>query len=54
MFETEKKYIPLRDGEYNETLCDYTKASKLLGWKPKINLQDYINKIKKTAFNLRL
>ena len=54
MFETEKKYIPLRDGEYNETLCDYTKASKLLGWKPKINLQDYINKIKKTAFTLRL
>jgi len=47
MFEAKKKYIPLRDGEYNETFCDYTKALKLLGWKPKINLQDYINKIKK-------
>jgi len=47
MFGAEKKYIPPRDGEYNETFCDYTKALKLLGWKPKINLQDYINKIKK-------
>ena len=42
MFGTEKKYIPARKGEYDKTLCDYTNASELLGWEPKINLQDYM------------
>ena len=42
MFGTERKYIPARNGEYDKTLCDYTNASELLGWEPKINLQDYM------------
>ena len=41
-----KEYIPARKGEYDRTLCDYSKAELKLGWKPKLNLEDYINKIK--------
>ena len=41
-----KEYIPARKGEYDRTLCDYSKAELKLGWKPKRNLEDYINKIK--------
>lgn len=42
MFGSEKQYIPARKGEYPATLCDYSNASKLLGWSPNINLGDYI------------
>jgi len=42
MFETEKKYIPARSGEYDKTLCDYSKANELLEWKPNKNLEEYI------------
>ena len=45
MFDTEKKYIPLRPGEYDTTLCDYSKAEKELDYNPKINLKTYINKM---------
>jgi len=38
----EKKYIPPRPGEYDKTLCDYSKAEKQLGYKPKDNLKKYI------------
>ena len=37
-------YIPARPGEYDVTLCDYSKAENLLGYKPKGNLKDYITK----------
>lgn len=34
--------IPPRKGEYDMTLCDFSKANKLLGYQPKKNLKDYI------------
>ena len=43
LFNTETKYIPARKGEYPYTLCDYSYAQDELGWKPKENLQVYIN-----------
>ena len=42
MFEAERKYIPARKGEYDITLCDYSKAEQMLGWIPTKNLEDYI------------
>ena len=42
MFGGEKKYIPSRSGEYDKTLCDYSKAELRLGYKPSRNLDDYI------------
>ena len=39
------KHIAARPGEYDVTLADYSKASKLLNWKPTINLRDYINEV---------
>ena len=40
-----KEYIPARKGEYDVTLADYSKANKLLGWKPTLNLKDYVNEV---------
>ena len=37
-----KEYIEQRPGEYDVTLCDYTLANKVLGWKPTRNIKDYI------------
>jgi len=42
MFNYRKKYIPSRSGEYDVTLCDYSKAGKELGYIPKDNLKQYI------------
>ena len=42
MFECETKYIPSRPGEYDVTLCDYSKVKSYLGYKPKVNLKDYV------------
>ena len=42
MFGTEIEYIPKRPGEYDVTLCDYTKANQYLGWTPTKNINDYI------------
>jgi len=42
MFNYRKKYIPARSGEYDVTLCDYSKAGKELGYIPKDNLKQYI------------
>tara|TARA_R110001599_G_scaffold313106_1_gene520829 strand:- start:46 stop:918 length:873 start_codon:yes stop_codon:yes gene_type:complete len=36
------KYLPLRPGEYDVTLCDYSKAENLLGYKPKGDLETYV------------
>ena len=33
-----------KPGEAQMTLCDYTLAKEILGWKPKLNLEDWINK----------
>jgi UDP-glucose 4-epimerase len=35
-------YIPAREGEYDVTLADYSHAQDLLNWKPKRNIEDYI------------
>ena len=44
MFNCKTKYIPPRPGEYDVTLCDFSKAEKQLGYKPKVNLKDYVTK----------
>ncbi len=45
MFDTKIEYIPKRPGEYDVTLCDYTKANQYLGWTPTKNIQDYIKEV---------
>ena len=42
--DVEKKYIPARPGEYDKTLCDYSKAKKELGYNPQGNLKQYMKK----------
>jgi len=42
MFNCKKTYIPARPGEYDITLCDYSKAKKYLGYIPVGNLKNYI------------
>jgi len=37
-----KEYIEQRPGEYDITLADYSHAQELLNWKPKRNIEDYI------------
>ena len=38
------KYIPSRPGEYDKTLCDYSRAKLELDWEPKEDLPTYIKK----------
>ena len=45
MFGGEIEYIPARPGEYDVTLCDYTKANKILGWTPSKNIESYIKEV---------
>ena len=40
-------YVPSRSAEVNDTLANITKAKKLLGWQPMINIKEGINKVKK-------
>lgn len=42
MFGGEKQYIPHRRGEARTTLADISQTIGLSGWKPKINLSQYI------------
>lgn len=44
MFGGEKKYIPARKGEYDRTLCDYSKAKLTLDWQPKKDVEQYTKK----------
>jgi UDP-glucose 4-epimerase len=37
------EYLPARLGEARETLADNSKARTLLGWTPKLKLEDYIS-----------
>ena len=39
---TEVKYIPKRPGEYDVTLCDFSKSNQILGYNPSKNLDDYV------------
>ena len=41
-YDCPKKYLPKRSGEYDITLCTDDKANKVLGWKPKGDIKDYI------------
>jgi UDP-glucose 4-epimerase len=47
MFNTETTYIDERPGEAKETLCNTLIAKRLIGYEPKVNLEDYINEITK-------
>ena len=40
-----KEYIPKRKGEYPFTLADYSKAEKILGYKPIQSLKEYLTTI---------
>ena len=42
IFNHKTEYIPARPGEYDITLCDYSRAEKNLDYKPKGNLEKYI------------
>ena len=46
MFGGEKKYLPPRPGEARVTLADITKTTKLTGWLPEHNLQQYVKGVK--------
>ena len=37
-----REYIPVRDGEYDRTLCEDKKTQELLDWNPTRNIKDYI------------
>mgnify|MGYP005988273927 CR=1 FL=1 len=43
--DAEVEYISARKGEYPFTLADYTKAKEELGWKPSLDIKDYIDGI---------
>ena len=40
-----RKYLPLRKGEYDKTLCVDKKAHDILDWTPSHSLDDYISKV---------
>ena len=44
LFNHKTKYIPARPGEYDVTLCDYSKAKENLGYEPKGNIKTYVKK----------
>ena len=46
-FDCGYTYIPKRPGEVQETLCIDTKAHELLGWKPTLDVLDYIEEVTK-------
>jgi len=43
MFNYKKTYLPARPGEYDVTLCDYSKAEEDLSYSPSGNLRSYIS-----------
>lgn len=42
MISSKYEYLPARKGEARETLADNSKARNILGWTPKLKLEDYI------------
>ena len=42
MFSWNVQYIDARPGEAKETLCNISVAERLIGYEPKVNLEDYI------------
>ena len=51
MYGTSKIYIPERPGEAQTTLADFSKATEILGYNPKRNLEDYVKNVKHTIHN---
>jgi len=56
MFGCKKTYISKRPGEYDKTLCDYSKAEKHLNYTPVMDLKEYVKQstdssLAKNAFN---
>ena len=45
MFGGEIEYIPKRPGEYDVTLCDYSKANETLDYNPVKNIDEYIKEV---------
>ena len=45
MFDCETTYIPKRPGEAEVTLCDTSEALIKIGYKPKVNIEDYVKEI---------
>lgn len=43
MISDSHQHLPARQGEARETLADNSKAKNLLGWTPKLRLEDYIS-----------
>ena len=41
----EVTYIPLPPGEMRDTLADISRAKELLGWEPKVTLEEGIKKL---------
>jgi len=51
MFKTKIKLLPQRDGDRSTSRMTHNNALNHLGYKPKINIKDYINiVIKKKSF----
>ena len=44
MFNIKPTHKENKQGEAQETLADYSVAKDVLGWKPKLNLKDYVKK----------
>ncbi|MCX8080352.1 MAG: GDP-mannose 4,6-dehydratase [Bacteroidia bacterium] len=44
MISDNYEFIPKREGEAEITFADISKAQKILGWKPTVQLHDYIRK----------
>ncbi len=42
-------YIPKRDGEMDTTLADITKIGKVIGWKPEVDVIDWIHGQKQSS-----
>ena len=47
MFDIKPQYKEEKPGEAKSTLANYEIAKEILGWEPKINLEDYIYEQKK-------
>ena len=44
MIDKNHKFIPPRLGETRVTLADISKAKKILGWKPRVSLENWVKK----------
>ncbi len=42
MFSQDIEYIPPRPGEARNTLADYSEMNQKTGWKPKIDIEKYV------------